>query len=290
MRALRLFGSALAKFNRDRGFFLASGIAFQVLLCLVPLVLLVLSFAGSYLFAHERLIDHLGRYLERAAPALDPEVRRNLLQIVGHRRTNGIVGTIGLFWVAKTVFGSLRVALNAIFGVPKSRGALRGLGLDLLMILVSGGSFLLSFGLTATYEFVRRAEYPLFPAGTVRLLGIALSYIVPLAVTLLICFLIFRIVPNRRVSARFALFGAAFTAVLWEGAKHLFAWYVLAFGKYSIVYGSLSVVVVVLVWTYYSAAVLLLGAEVTALLEKVPADPPPGSWPCRGRDCDGPAA
>lgn len=287
MRALRLFGSALAKFDRDRGFFLASGIAFQVLLCLVPLVLLVLSFAGSYLFAHERLIEHLGRYLERAAPALDPEVRRNVLQIVGHRRTNGIIGTIGLLWVARTVFGSLRVALNTIFGVPKSRSALRGLGLDLLMILVTGGSFLLSVGLTAAYEFVRRAERALFPPGADRLLGVALSWAVPFVVTLLVCFLIFRIVPNRCVSARFALFGAAFTAVLWEGAKHLFAWYALAFGTYSIVYGSLSVVVVVLVWTYYSAAVLLLGAEVTALLEKVPADQPAGRWPCRQGDRGG---
>lgn len=290
MKALRLLGSALAKFDRDRGFFLASGIAFQVLLCLVPLMLLVLSFAGSYLFAHERLIDHLGRYLERAAPTLDPDVRRNLLQIVGHRRTNGILGTIGLLWVATTVFGWLRVAMNTIFDVPKSRGTLRGLGLDLAMILVSAGSFLLSVGLTAAYEFLRRAKYPLFPAETVRLLGIALSYLVPLAVTLLMCFLIYRIVPNRRVSARSALFGAAFSAFLWEAAKHLFAWYVIAFGRYSIVYGSLSVVVVILVWTYYSAAVLLLGAEVTALLEKVPAGAPPGSWPCRGSDRGGLAA
>ena len=71
MRYLRLLGSALAKFNRDEGFFLASGIAFQALLCLVPFALLILSFAGTYLLTNESVIEYLGRSLEQAAPILD---------------------------------------------------------------------------------------------------------------------------------------------------------------------------------------------------------------------------
>jgi uncharacterized BrkB/YihY/UPF0761 family membrane protein len=75
MHALRFLGSALAKFDRDQGFFLASAIAFQGLLCLVPFALLLISFAGYYLFADERVADQLGRYFAQAAPALDPSVR-----------------------------------------------------------------------------------------------------------------------------------------------------------------------------------------------------------------------
>lgn len=265
---LRFFGSALAKFDRDRGFFLASGIAFQMLLCLVPFTLLVLSFAGSYLFAHERVVDQIGRYLEQAAPALDPAVQKNLLEIISHRKTTGVVGTIGLLWLATTVFGWLRIALNTIFGVPKARGTFRGLGLDLVMIVLCGASFLFSVGLTAVIEYLRRAPSPLFPALTGRLLGVALAYVVPFLVILVICFQIYHLVPNRRIPARAALLGAVFTGVLWEAAKHLFTWYVSTFGSYSLLYGSLSAAAVLLVWTYYSAAVLLLGAEVTALLEQ----------------------
>lgn len=265
---LRFFGSALAKFDRDRGFFLASGIAFQMLLCLVPFTLLVLSFAGAYLSAHQAVIDQIGRYLEQAAPALDPAVRKNLLEIIGHRTTTGVVGTIGLIWIASTVFGWLRIALNTIFEVPKARGTLRGMGLDLVMIVLCGTSFLFSVGLTAVIEYLRRVSSPLFPALTGRLLGIALSYLVPFLVMLMICFLIYHLVPNRRVSLRAALLGAVFTGLLWEAAKHLFTWYVTAFKSYSLLYGSLSAAVVLLAWTYYSAAVLLLGAEVTVLLER----------------------
>lgn len=274
MHAIRLLGSALVKFDRDRGFFLASGIAFQVLLCLVPFAMLLLSFAGSYLFADERVADQLGRYFAQAAPALDPGVRREFLGIVSHRGTYGVVGTVGLLWIATTVFGWLRIALNTIFGVAKARGTLRGLGLDLAMILLSGAAFLVSVGLTAAFEYLRHLPSPLFPAETGLLLNVALAYVVPFLVTLLICFLIYLIVPDRRVSARAAILGALFTGVLWEAAKHLFTLYVSTFGSYSIVYGSLGAAAVLLVWTYYSAAVLLLGAEVTALLDGLPARQP----------------
>ena len=274
MHAIRFLGSALAKFDRDQGFFLASGIAFQGLLCLVPFALLLISFAGSYLFGDERVADQLGRYFEQAAPALDPGVRRDLFKIVSHRGTYGVVGTIGLLWVATTVFGWLRIALDTIFRVPKARGTLRGLGLDLVMIVLSGAAFLVSVGLTAVFEFLRRLPAPLFPTETGLLLNVALAYVVPFLVTLLICFLIYLLVPDRRVSARAAFQGAIFTGVLWEAAKHLFTVYVTAFGSYSIVYGSLGAAAALLIWVYYSAAVLLLGAEVTALLDGVPAREP----------------
>ena len=268
MKALRLLGSALAKFDRDQGFFLASGIAFQALLCLVPFALLILAFAGTYLLTNESVIEYLGRSLEQAAPILDPAMQKDFLEIVTHRGTSGLVGTIGLLWMATAVYSGLRFALNTIFGVAKQRGALHGLAFDLGMIVLSAAAFLVSFGLTAFIEYLRRVQTAVFPAAPGILLEISLSYLVPFLLAVALCFQIFHLVPNRRVCTRSALWGAVFTGVLWEAAKHLFKWYVLAFKGYSLVYGSLSAAAVLLVWTYYSAAVLLLGAEVTALLER----------------------
>jgi membrane protein len=267
VRYLRLLGSALAKFNRDEGFFLASGIAFQALLCLVPFALLILAFAGTYLLTNEGVIEYLGRSLEQAAPILDPAMQKDFLEIVTHRGTSGLVGTIGLLWMATTVFSWLRMALDTIFAVPEPHGTLRGFAVDLGMIVLSAASFLVSVGLTAAIEYLQRAQSAIFPAAPGLLLKIALAFGVPFGATFLFCFLIFRLLPNRRIAARSAAWGAVFTGVLWEASKHLFTWYVLSFGSYSIVYGSLSAAAVLLVWTYYSAAVLLLGAEVTSLLE-----------------------
>lgn len=277
MKYLRLLGSALAKFNRDQGFFLASGIAFQTLLCLVPFALLILSFAGSYLLTDERMIQYFGWSLEQAAPVLDPAMRDNLLEIIAHRGTSGIVGTVGLLWMAAAVFSGLRHALNAIFEVPTPRGTLRGFAFDIGMIVLSGASFLASVGLTGVIEYLRRVQSAVFPAAPGILLHLALSYVVPFVLAVVLCFQIFHLVPNRRVCTRSALMGALFTSVLWEVAKHLFTWYVSAFGRgFSLVYGSLSAAAFLLLWIYYSAAVLLMGAEVAVLLEKERAAEPPG--------------
>jgi membrane protein len=267
VKHLRLLGSALAKFNRDEGFFLASGIAFQALLCLVPFALLLLSFAGTYLLTDERVLQYFVRALEQAAPTLDAHLRHDLLEIVDHRGTTGIVGTVGLLWIATAIFGWLRMALNRIFEVPRARGALHGMGIDLAMIVLVGAAFLASIVVTAVIEYLRHAP-ALFPAVREQLLSAVSVYLVPFLVVLLVCFLIYYLVPNQQVGARSAAWGALFTGVLWEAAKHLFAWYVSASGSYSLVYGSLSALAALLVWTYYSAAVLLLGAEVAALLEK----------------------
>jgi membrane protein len=266
VNALRVLGRAAAKFHRDNGLFLASGIAFQVILSLVPLALLVLSFAGTYLVSHERAMAQFASYLEQAAPTLDAAHRASVIAVVEDRGTIGVVGTAGLLWIATTVFGWLRTALNAIFGVPRPHGTVRGMLLDLAMIVLSGCAFLASTVLTGFAEYLRRAP-ALFPAVRERLTGASLSYLVPFAVILAICFLIYYLVPNRRGSARAALAGALVAGVLWEAAKHLFAWYVAASGNYSLVYGSLSAAAALLVWTYYSAAVLLFGAEVASVLE-----------------------
>jgi membrane protein len=271
VKILRFLGSALVKFDRDSCLFMASGIAFQMVLCLVPLMLLVLSFAGSFLFTDENIVDYLGQSLQKVAPALDPTLQRNILEVVSHRGTSGVVGTIGLLWIATTLFASLRTALDDILGVHKPHGTLKGLAFDVVMVVLSGAAFLLSFGLTAAVEYLRRSPAQLLPAETSKLLYVSLSHIVPFLVILLICYLIYHLVPSRRVSARSALWGALFTGLFLEGAKHLFAWYVLTWKSYSIVYGSLSAAAVLLVWAYYSAAILLLGAELIALVEGVSA-------------------
>jgi membrane protein len=269
--AIRLLGAAVVKFDRDRCLFLASGIAFQMVLCLVPLILLVLSVAGSFLFTDERIVEYLGSSLERVAPALDPALQSNILEVVSHRGTSGIVGTIGLLWIATTLFGWLRTALDTILGAHKPHGTLKGLAFDVGMVVLSGLAFLVSFGLTAVVEYLRRRPVKLLPAETSELLYVTLSHVAPFLISLLICYAIYHLVPSRRVSARSALWGALFTGLFLEGAKHLFAWYVLTWRSYSIVYGSLSAAAVLLAWTYYSAAILLLGAEVIALIEGPPA-------------------
>ena len=199
MNALRLLGRALVKFDRDRGLFLASGIAFQRLLCLIPLTLLLLSFAGPHLSPTTAPSTSSGGTSNRPRRRSTRRCAGTCSGSSASAATYGVVGTIGLLWIATTVFGWLRIALNTIFGVPKARGTLRG--------FAAGPRDDRALGRSVPRErrADRRGRVP--AAGAVArssrprrgLLEFALAYVVPFLVTVLFCFLIYRLVPNRRV-------------------------------------------------------------------------------------------
>ena len=80
------------------------------------------------------------------------------------------------------------------------------------------------------------------------------------------CFLIYKIIPNKKIHFKTALQAALFTSLFWEVAKQLFGWYVCRLGRFSMVYGSLSTLAIFFLWIYYSSAILLLGGEVAFLI------------------------
>ena len=65
-----------------------------------------------------------------------------------------------------------------------------------------------------------------------------LKYLLPFFLTVGMFFLIYKIIPNKRIHFKSALQAALFTGLLWELAKHLFGWYVVHLAAYSVFYGS----------------------------------------------------
>ena len=88
---LHLLWTALMKFDDDHGFFLSSGITFNLLICLVPLMLLLLSLAGIYLYGDREVLNHICDYFENAVPTLDPRIMKNIFRIIRDRRIVGIL-------------------------------------------------------------------------------------------------------------------------------------------------------------------------------------------------------
>ena len=266
-KRLSIFWSALKKFDKDHGFFLSSGITFNLLICLIPLVLLLLALLGTYLYSSREVLNHIRRYLENAFPSLDPRIMDSLLRIIRHRKIVGVVGIGGLVWASTWVFSSLRTALNIVFQARGGRGILRGKGIDLLMVLLAGIFLLLSMVFTSVMTFVQGYRFsPLL--NMIPIIRFILKYVIPFLFTFWMCFLIYKIIPNRKIYFKTSLQAAFFTSLLWEVAKHLFGWYVLHLGKFSMVYGSLSALAIFFLWIYYSSVILILGGEVAFLLEK----------------------
>jgi membrane protein len=262
-----LLWGALKKFDGDHGFFLSSGITFNLLICLIPLMLLLLALLGTYLYSYREVLDHIRHYLENAFPFPDARIMNSILRIVRDRKMVGVLGIGGLIWASTWVFSSLRTALNIVFQVEKGRGIIRGKGIDLLMILLAGTFFLISMVFTSVITFIQGYRFSPF-LDMVPIIRFMLKYLIPFFFTFWMCFLIYKIIPNKKIHFKTALQAAFFTSLFWETAKQLFEWYILHLGTFSMIYGSLSTLAIFFLWIYYSSVILLLGGEVAFHLER----------------------
>ncbi len=272
-----LLWKSAKKFDQDHGFFLASGITFNVLIYLIPFTLLMLAMLGKYLYNDQEIIHHIRGYLRSLAPSIDPTVMKNLFDLVQNRDVVGFLGIGGLVWVSTLVFSALRTALNMVFRVEKGRTVFRGLGIDLLMIFLAGVLLLLSMVLTSLVTLIQEFgetlpfAIPVIMGPTLRWI---LKYLLPFGFTYLTFFLIYKIIPNVKVHTLSAIKAALFASLGWETAKHLFGWYATHLSRYSVIYGSLSTLIICFFWVYYSAAILLVGGEVAYFLDGE-RNPPP---------------
>ena len=87
---------------------------------------------------------------------------------------------------------------------------------------------------------------------------------------------VYLVMPVGRLALRHALIGAVTAAVLWEVTRHLLVWYFSTLSQVSLVYGSLTTAIVVLLSLEMAAALLLLGAQVIAEYERIERGQPQG--------------
>jgi len=264
---LRLSWAALNKFKADSGFFLSSGITFSLLMGLIPLSLLLLALAGAYLYSDQVVLSHLSKHLEDMLPSVDPNMMNSILTIIQDRKIVGFLGIVGVVWTATCVFSSLRTALNIVFQVEAGQGILKGKAVDLFMVFLAGVFHIVTMGFTSVVTYIHGYHFSLFlELGPI--IRFFLKYLLPFFFTFWMFFLIYKIIPNRKIHFWAAFRATFFTSLFWEGAKQFFGWYVLRLGGYSLVYGSLGTLVIFVLWVYYSSAILLLGGEIAFLLEK----------------------
>jgi membrane protein len=135
------------------------------------------------------------------------------------------------------------------------------------MIFLAGSFFWVTMTLSSASTIIQGYQFRSF-INIGPIIQWVLKYLLPFFFTYWMCFLVYKIVPNKKVSFIPAAQAACFTSILWEVAKQLFGWYVLHIGRFSMVYGSLSAIAIFFIWIYYSSAILVLGGEVAYLLDK----------------------
>jgi membrane protein len=251
---------ALASFRARRGMFLASGLAFNFVVCLIPLLFFVVSVAG-FVLSRRAVMEAVLNQLSAIVPVYKDELHQNLAAIIRRRRLSGLLGTAVLLLFASQLFNAIRLVLSDIFGFRGGPGFLRGMLRDMVMVLAMGLLFLASIVISDVFGWLKILVFQTVgvPTPWVRSWSLALA----LALSTAFFFVPYRYFPHRRVPA-----GAALAGVLWEAAKQLFRLYILSFGVYDQVYGPLGVLVALAMFAYYSGVVFIVGAEFAAALMK----------------------
>ena len=260
IRALRM---AVVGFRAHRGMFLASGLAFNLLICLIPILFFLVSVVGFVLnqgSAAEVVLNQFGQVV----PVYRNELHQVLAQIIRRRSLSGLLGTLSLLLFATQLFASLRMVLNLVFGFTHGRNLVLDTLKDLLLLFVMGILFLASVLVTDFFTWIK--IFLMIPIGLPPAWIRSAFITVGLVVDTLIFFLAYRYFPHRTVPVGPALAGAILASVLWEVAKQLFRLYILTLGVYDKIYGPLGALVGLSMFTYYSGIVFVLGAEFAAAL------------------------
>lgn len=245
-------------------FHLAANISFFAILSLIPVTMLMVSAAGLMLETSEELFLQITQTITTGLPdAISAGFIVNLKNVMQGSSSLGWLGFAFLLFISTFIFSSLEHSLDKVFQSTHKRNFFHSKFLAVFLIFL----VMFLFSLPTTISLFE------------RLVG-NLGYHIPLSsyMTAKVFFFIFTflsfilaitIVPNQRVYIGHAFVGAFIFAGGVVLAKHIFGWYlVMSFDRYNVVYGSLTALVLLFIWIYYVASILLLSSEVVAAIQR----------------------
>jgi membrane protein len=258
-----------AEAKRDNLTLLAAGVAFYAMLALVPsLIALVTVYAlvaDPAKIAEQ--IEPMTSLLPQEAVALVEQQLTAIVESSSGSLTVGLVVSIATaLWAASGGIGALITGINAVYDQDEKRGFLKlkalALGLTLGAVVVVVLALLLVAAFPAAVDAMNLGAAGRVGAEVARWL--LLAALVALALSVF-----YRVGPSQTSSRwRWLSWGTGIALVIWLLGSIGFSLYVGNFGSYNKTYGALAAVIILMLWLYLSAYVILLGAELDAELDR----------------------
>jgi membrane protein len=257
------------QFTAIGGPFLASALAFDVLLYCVPFLLLIVSSLGYMLAGSDQARVAIQDVLQQFLPSSQQPVAENLTLIINQRHRFGVAGVVLLFVFSTVTFGTVRSVLDRVFDVTERRHPLLGKLIDFLLMLVISGLLLLTVGARLILAVVRNFGDKFFMFGSLLDPGWAIAGgLVGYLLLVVTFYVLYRYCPARRLSQRALWLASAIGAAFFELSKWAFAWYVALARITALVYGTLAGLLFFLLWIYYASFVFILAAAFGWTLER----------------------
>lgn len=270
-------------FNDDKAPRLAAAIAYSTIFSIAPLFILIIAIVGGILDAggthggHRTALAALLGQIRRSAGPGTADTVKQLIDASFNKPKQGLIAQV-LGWIffvlgASGLFAALQDALNAIWHVEATKGGWKQMVRDRAasfgMIVVVGFLLLVTFVLNFAIAFISAHFLGAIPFAANPILVSIIDQVINIVVITAIFALIFKVLPDVKISWHDVVTGAAVTAVLFVVGELLIGLY-LARGGVASAYGAAGSLLVALIWIYYSALILLLGAEFTKVNAKGP--------------------
>lgn len=258
---------AVAEFIEDRALRLSAALSFYTILSFAPLLLVIVGVAG-YLGGREAIGAELVEQMTTLVGPAGGEMAKAVLSNANEPDKGVvaiIIGLVTLLFGATGVFVQLQDALNTIWDVERKPGGsvlsfIRSRLLSFAMVLGIGFLLLVSLVLSAGITLLQNKLTEISPEqGRLwQFVNIGASMII---ITGLFA-MTFKILPDVRIAWRDVIFGAVITGVLMTIGKFAIGLY-LGHSSVGSAYGAAGSLVVLILWVYYSAFIVLFGAELT---------------------------
>jgi membrane protein len=261
----------LKSFRANQGYLLAGAVAYNTLLSILPLLILILIVLANYV-EEAALLNTLDRYLDLIVPGQSNAIMAELALFLQHRHTVGWVLVATLLFFSSLAFTVLENAMSVIFYHRvkiRHRHFLTSALIPFLCILFLGiGALIVTF-VAGALQAIGQENIELL-GRTRSLVGVSgfLLYLIGVAGEIVVLTAIYMVMPVGRPTWRHALIGGVTAGLLWEATRHLLVWYFSTLSQIRVVYGSLTTAIVVLLSLEIAALVLLLGAQVIAEYER----------------------
>ncbi|HEY5973469.1 MAG TPA: YhjD/YihY/BrkB family envelope integrity protein [Geobacteraceae bacterium] len=258
VKYLQVFALVVKDFWDDQCLLWASALAFTSILSLVPFCALAFAVLKG-LGVQNRLEPFL---LEQVTAGSQEVVSRIISYINNTNMTSlGTLGLLSLLVTVVTLLGNIEEAFNVIWGVKETRSLKRKFS-DYLSVIVSGP--LLLFTAISITTSLQSQEMVRWLLGTTYLgdLVFVLLRLAPYVSIWVALVFLYIFIPNTVVRFRSALLGGILAGTCWQFAQWLYIHLQVGVARYNAIYGTLSVLPVLLVWIYTSWLIVLFGVEV----------------------------
>jgi membrane protein len=267
--ALEIIRVTFERFAEERGSEAAASLAYYAFFSIFPM-LLVFIVVGSFFVDTEVVQSQLLNMLQGVLPGAEDLVIQNINQVLRLRGAVTFLALISLIWSSTSVFNVLARNINRAF--PRARlldffkGRVRGLfifiGIALLLLLSLAASTL--SGLIPAIEIpidgINLHETFIWQIG---------AFLVPVFFNWLMFWALYQWVPTVTVSRKASFLGGLIAGVAWVLLNNAFTWYLSSgLSQYQLVYGSLGTIVALLFWVYLTATIVLIGAHLTASIQR----------------------